>query len=53
MARVMRTTPAAAPVATPAIVPLLCCFSGVIVGCEVPGAVVGAKFELVDVDAAL
>jgi hypothetical protein len=49
----MRTTPAAAPVATPAIVPLLCCFSGVIVGGETPADVVEAEFELVDVDVVL
>jgi hypothetical protein len=31
---VISTAPAAAPVATPAIVPFACCLSGVMVGCE-------------------
>jgi hypothetical protein len=43
----MSTTPAAAPVATPAIVPFACCLSGVIVACEV-GAVVELGIKLVD-----
>lgn len=49
IASVMRTAPAAAPVATPAMVPLACCFWGVMVGCELSGAVeLGLRLEDVD-----
>lgn len=36
----MSTAPAAAPVATPAMVPFACCLSGVMVGRELSEAVV-------------
>lgn len=49
----MRTTPAAAPVATPAMVPFACCFWGVMVGCELSGAIVELGIRLVDVDEVL
>lgn len=49
----MRTAPAAAPVATPAMVPFACCFWGVIVGCELSGAIVELGAWLVEVDEVL
>ena len=49
IARTMRTAPAAAPVATPAMVPFACCFWGVMVGWELSGAVeLGGRLEEVD-----
>ena len=46
----MRTAPAAAPVATPAMVPFACCLWGLMVGWELEGAVVelGGRLEGVD-----
>jgi hypothetical protein len=47
IARTMRTAPAAAPVATPAMVPFACCLWGLMVGSELEGAVVelGGRLE--------
>lgn len=50
IARTIRTAPAAAPVATPAMVPFACCLWGLMVGSELSGAIVepGVKIEEVD-----
>ena len=50
IARTMRTAPAAAPVATPAMVPFACCFWGLMVGSGLLGAVVELGIRLEDVD---
>ena len=53
IARTMRTAPAAAPVATPAMVPFACCLWGLMVGSELSGVVVELVVRLEEVDEVL
>lgn len=50
IARTMRTAPAAAPVATPAMVPFACCLWGLMVGSELTGAIVELGIRLEEVN---
>lgn len=49
IANVMRTAPAAAPVATPAMVPFACCFWEVMLGWELSVAIVELEVRLEEV----